>query len=102
MNEPSRTTGAGAAERKPPRPTTITWCTRCLRAGMRLETDEIDPRCRYCDGAITSRRYPTLRRARAALTERWKRRQSAVTNGDVTEVPKGRRRYDVTASWEQP
>ena len=100
MTERTRVTGAGAADRKPPRPTTITWCPRCLRAGMRLDKDEIDRRCRYCGGPVTNRRHPTLRRARAALTERWKRRQTAVANGDITELRRGKRRYEVTASWK--
>ena len=92
---PKSTAGATAKKRKPPRPTTITWCTICLRAGMRLDKDRLDKTCRYCGGLIAQRRYPTLRRARTALTERWKRRQRAVETGDIIETALEHHRYQV-------
>ena len=72
-------TGSGLRKRKrkrlPPRPTRMTWCEDCGRAGLRWkETDPLDEVCRYCgEGEVKVRRYPTLREARAALEEHLKR-----------------------------
>ena len=72
-------TGDGPRKRKrktlPPRPTRMTWCEECGRAGLRWkETDPLDEVCRYCgEGEVKVRRYPTLRTAQAALEEHLKR-----------------------------
>lgn len=52
--------------RKPPRPTTLTWCAQCGRAGLRREQDALDEACRYCGGEVMRKRFPTLTQARAA------------------------------------
>ena len=72
-------TGNGPRKRKrktlPPRPTRMTWCEDCGRAGLRWkETDPLDEVWRYCgEGEVKVRRYPTLTEAQAALEEHFKR-----------------------------
>ena len=71
--------GNGPRKRKrkrlPRRPTRMTWCEDCGRAGLRWkETDPLDEVCRYCgEGEVKVRCYPTLREAQAALEEHFKR-----------------------------
>ena len=72
-------TGNGPGKRKrkrlPRRPTRMTWCEDCGRAGLRWKaTDPLDEVCRYCgEGEVKVRRYPTLTEAQAALDEHFKR-----------------------------
>ena len=77
-----RQAGKGTARRKrrykPPRPTRMTWCEECGRAGLRYrESDPVDEACRYCGGAVKVRHYPTLTAAEAALEEHRKQSPGA-------------------------
>ncbi len=72
-------TGNGPRKRKrkrlPPRPTRMTWCEDCGRAGLRWKaTDPLDEVRRNCgEVEVKVRRYPTLTEAQAALEEHFKR-----------------------------
>ena len=76
--------GNGPRKRKrkrlPRRPTRMTWCEDCGRAGLRWKaTDPLDEVCRYCgEGEVKVRRYPTLTEAQAALEEHFKRSSSTL------------------------
>ena len=50
-----------------PKRTRVTWCTACLRTGIRKDGDVLDETCRYCgEGEIRTRVYPSRKMAAKA------------------------------------
>ncbi len=67
---------------------------------MRHRGDPADAACRYCGGPVEHRKHPTVRRARAALAERWRRRQTRKAAGEIVETPADGGRVNVETPWD--
>ena len=59
-----------------PKPTRITWCVGCGRAGERKPGDLLDEVCRYCGGDVRTKMFPVRKAARREVA-RLKRQRAA-------------------------